>query len=233
MKDFVIVTGASGGLGRALVKQFALQGNYSIVGIGRNKTKLETLGKELKAFGGGCNYLAYTGDIRDEKFVATVMEELGKKGNIKMLINNACEVRFVSPTDNTSEVVDITLGGLKGMILCSTYALREMQKCGGKVINIMSTAAQKGNAGESAYCACKWGERGYTESLKAYYKGSNIKIMGVYPGGMNTSFFDKSPGYISKEKVATFSDPAEVAKIIICNALNDKLDIGDITVNRI
>lgn len=53
MKDFVIVTGASGGLGRALVKQFALQGNYSIVGIGRNKTKLETLGKELKAFGGG------------------------------------------------------------------------------------------------------------------------------------------------------------------------------------
>lgn len=171
--------------------------------------------------------------MQDEKFITTVINDISKIGNIKILINNACEVRFVNPTDNSSAVVDITLAGLKGMILCSTYVLRQMEKHGGKIINIMSTAAIKGNPGESAYCACKWGERGYTESLKAYYKGSRVKVMGVYPGGMNTPFFDKSASYIAKEKVATFSDPAEVAKVIVYNALNDKLDIGDLIVNRI
>ncbi len=48
--------------------------------------------------------------------------------------------------------------------------------------NAMSTAATRGNANESVYCATKWGERGYTESLKAAYKGTSVKIVGVCPG---------------------------------------------------
>ena len=53
----------------------------------------------------------------------------------------------------------------------------------------MSTAATRGNANESVYCATKWGEKGYTNSLKAAYKGSSVKIVGVYPGGIDTDFY--------------------------------------------
>lgn len=104
---------------------------------------------------------------------------------------------------------------------------------GGKIINIMSSAALKGNAGESVYCAAKWGVRGYAESLKAAYKGTNVKIMGVYPGGMDSPFWDKNRDYVPKEKSDKFLKTSEVAKIIVDNALNDKVFIADLTIERI
>ena len=45
---------------------------------------------------------------------------------------------------------------------------------------------------EQVYCATKWGERGYTKSLKVAYKGTSVKVVGVYPGGINTDFYKKS-----------------------------------------
>ena len=45
----------------------------------------------------------------------------------------------------------------------------------------MSSAALRGNKQESVYCATKWAERGYTESLKACYTGTKVQIYGVYP----------------------------------------------------
>ncbi len=58
----------------------------------------------------------------------------------------------------------------------------------------------KGNKQEALYCATKWGERGYTESLKATYKGTSVKIIGVYPGGMNTEFWRERIEIIFQKK---------------------------------
>ena len=96
----------------------------------------------------------------------------------------------------------------------------------------MSSAALKGNKNETVYCATKWGERGYTESLKAEYKGTSVKVVGVYPGGMNTNFWKDSRDYVSVEKSDTFMNPVDVAKVIMDNISYDSLNIADIMIER-
>lgn len=120
------------------------------------------------------------------------------------------------------------------MIYLSTHTLKTMEKTGGKIINIMSSAALRGNEKESVYCAVKWGERGYTESLKKYYNGSKVQIYGVYPGGINTNFYKHSRDYVSLEKQQTFMPAKDLAEVIFESIFNDKkLIVEDLIINRI
>ena len=102
-----------------------------------------------------------------------------------------------------------------------------------KIVNIMSSAALRGNKQESVYCATKWGEKGYTESLKACYKGTSVQVIGVYPGGINTNFYKDSRDYVSEEKQNSFMSPKDVAKTILDNTLNEtNLTVADIIIER-
>ena len=119
------------------------------------------------------------------------------------------------------------------MILCSTEALKISNEKDLRIVNIMSSAALKGNKNEALYCSAKWGERGYTESLKAAYKGSSVKVIGVYPGGMNTEFWNNNRNYVSEEKSNSFMNPASVATVILDNILNYRdLNVADIIIER-
>ena len=99
----------------------------------------------------------------------------------------------------------------------STNALKAMKDKGGTIVTILSTAALKGNPKESVYCAVKWGARGYCEALKANYKGSNIKVITVCPGGINTPFWKKNCGL--SPNVEKFMNPAELATVIYNNVI--------------
>ena len=119
------------------------------------------------------------------------------------------------------------------MMLLSGRTLRVKEEKDLKIVNIMSSAALRGNKQEAVYCATKWGERGYTESLKVAYKGTSVKVVGVYPGGINTNFYKNSRDYVSKEKQNTFMNPADVAKTILDNVLNEtNLTVADIVIER-
>lgn len=155
-------------------------------------------------------------------------------GNIIALFNNAGSPVFKFPTEYTAQDVDLCFEGLKGMIYLSANTLKVMEKTGGKIINIMSSAALRGNKQESVYCATKWAERGYTESLKACYTGTKVQIYGVYPGGINTDFYKNSRDYVSKEKQSTFMSAKDLAEIIYDNIFTDKkLVVEDLIINRI
>ncbi len=119
------------------------------------------------------------------------------------------------------------------MILFSTQCLKVKNEADLKIINIMSSAALRGNKQEAVYCATKWGERGYTESLKVAYKGTSVKVIGVYPGGINTNFYKNSRDYVSEEKQSSFMNPSDVAKTILDNVLNEtNLTVADIIIER-
>lgn len=102
-----------------------------------------------------------------------------------------------------------------------------------KIANILSTAALKGNVNESLYCAAKWGARGYTESLKSTFKNTNIKVISVCQGGMNTDFWDKNRDYVPKEKSSTWMDAKDVAKTIYENITNKNLNVSEIAIERV
>lgn len=88
-------------------------------------------------------------------------------------------------------------------------------------------------AADTAYCATKWGEKGYTQSLKAAYKGTSVKVVGVYTGGIETAFYRDSRDYVSEEKQCAFMDPGELARVILFNLVNDaNLTVSDILIER-
>ena len=221
MKDILIITGGTNGLGRAIV-DYSLHKDLVVCNLDREKSSINDE-----------NYKEFIGDISDEKFVEDSIKEILKLGNIKYLINNAGEPSFKLPSEYNKSDIDKCFKGLQGMILCSSNTLRVKNEKNLKIVNIMSSAALRGNKQESVYCATKWGEKGYTESLKAAYKGTSVKIIGVYPGGINTNFYKNSRDYVTVEKQSTFMNPNEVAKIICDNIFSDlNLNVADIIIER-
>ncbi|MCI9275960.1 MAG: SDR family oxidoreductase [Clostridia bacterium] len=226
-KGIVIITGGASGLGLELLKQF-IKKDYFVCNIDRDVERMKVLNNTYKD-----NYKGFIGDISDSKFVKDAIYEISNLGNIKILINNAGEPSFKLPTKYEKEDIDKCFEGLQGMILFSTEALKVKEEKDLKIVNIMSSAALRGNKQEAVYCATKWGERGYTESLKACYKGTSVKVIGVYPGGINTEFYKNSRDYVSEEKQSTFMNAGDVAKTIIDNVTNDtNLTIADIIIER-
>lgn len=69
--------------------------------------------------------------------------------------------------------------------------------------------------------------------MKVAYKGTSVKVIGVYPGGMNTEFWNDSREYVSEEKSNTFMSPENVAQVILDNVTNYKnLNVADIIIER-
>ncbi len=137
------------------------------------------------------------------------------------------------PTLYNKDDINKCFKGLEGMILLSTEVLKAKNENDLKIVNIMSLVALRGNKQEAVYCATKWGEKGYTESLKVAYKGTSVKVMGVYPGGINTDFYKNSRDYVSEEKQNSFMNPKDVAKTILDNVLNEtNLTVADIIIER-
>lgn len=64
-------------------------------------------------------------------------------------------------------------------------------------------------------------------------KGTSMKVVGVYPGGIDTAFYRDSRDYVSEEKQHTFMDPGELARVILFNLVNDaNLTVSDILIER-
>lgn len=226
-QDIIIITGGTSGLGLELVKK-CIEKGYMVCNIGRNSIKIQELNNQY-----GENHKGFVGDISDEEFVNNAIAEISRLGNIKVLINNAGEPAFKLPTEYEKDDINRCFKGLEGMILFSGKTLKVKEEKDLKIVNIMSSAALRGNRQEAVYCATKWGERGYTESLKVAYKGTSVKIIGVYPGGINTDFYKNSRDYVSQEKQNTFMNPVDVAKTILDNVLSEaNLTVADIVIER-
>jgi short-subunit dehydrogenase len=231
MAEITIITGGSSGLGLEIARQLASQ-KKNLALIARDKDKLMLVQKELQEHPVHRDILIFNGDISTQEFVTSVFSELGKSYSIEAVYNCAGVGVFCAPEENTEEGIKRAFdASLTGLILVSSAAIAAMKDCGGTIINTLSTAALKGNPGESVYCAAKWGARGFTEAIKAYTKGSAIRVIAVYPGGMNTPFW--SPDCGMQPNVEAFMDVKEVANQIVCAAEDKKsLYVSDITINR-
>ena len=227
-KNIAIVTGSALGLGYELASQLIDKG-WLVAGIDFNAERQAELTVQWPAD----SYRAYIGDITDEAFVKESVADIASLGHIDLLINNAGQPSFKVPTAYEAADIDKCLKGLKGMIL---WTVETLQVCGErdvKIAQIMSTAATRGNANESVYCATKWGEKGYTKSLQAAYKGTSVKVVAIYPGGIDTAFYRDSRDYVSEAKQHTFMQPGPLAEVILFNLINEaNLTVTDIEINR-
>ena len=174
----ILITGASGGIGRELVKKFvSLEGN--VMGTGTNAEKLDKLKKEypnikVKKF----NIAEHAGI---ETFIENVSLELG---GIDVLVNNAGvnkdNLSIRMSDEEWNKVIDINL---TSTFLLSKNAIKRMlKKKYGRIVNITSVVGHTGNLGQSNYSASKAAIIGMSKSLATEYAKKNITINCVSPG---------------------------------------------------
>ena len=229
MKTITIITGGHSGLGLEIAKIISMEGNVCVVGrdVGKLRISKEIISKEAKG-----DIVTYKADVSDENQVKDLFIHLSNY-NICKVINCAGVGRFGAPENiNTEMVIEQINSNLLSVIYMSANAINHMKDTGGTIVTILSTAALKGNPLESIYCATKWGAKGYCESLKTAYKGSNIKIITVCPGGINTGFWTDDCGL--NPNTSKFMNPEELAQVICFNiADKNTLMCSEIVIDKI
>jgi NADP-dependent 3-hydroxy acid dehydrogenase YdfG len=184
----VVITGASSGFGLEMARLFAGEG-AKVVMNGKDAKRLQEAGREV--FG---EKILIAGDISKEADVRKLFSDAVKKfGRVDFAINNAGHGIFKRVEETTEADWDAVLDvNLKGVFLCSREAagIMKMQKAG-HIINISSTAGLAGYDDGGAYCASKFGVRGFSQALAEEMKKFDVKVSVICPGAADTHFFDK------------------------------------------
>ena len=234
MKNITIITGGSKGLGKELAKEF-LKKKENVCLIARNKKDLKQTQNELSKMYEG-EVIIYSGDISDENFVKNFYADISKKYNINCLVNNAGVGRFGTIYENNLQMLEEIFSAIVyGTILMTTYALPYLKnnKDISKIVNIISQSALKPFKFESAYCSAKFAQDGFAKCLRAETFGTNIKVINVYPGGIDSPFWEQNRNYVNSNIQKTFAKPNEVANLIVENLYNrESLVIKDLVLEQ-
>ncbi len=204
----VIITGAGSGIGRATALGLARKGAFVVL-AGRRIEKLQALHDEIISFNKEC--LAVQTDVTSEAQVAHLFEETVKRfGHIDILINNAGRGLKAEIEDiDIKEWHDVLEVNLTGVFLCSKKALVSMKpQKSGHIITVGSIAGLYGTAGYAAYCAAKHGVTGFQRSLRWEARKHGIKVSTVFPGRVDTEFFDVYPDRPPKGQMLSATDLA-------------------------
>lgn len=215
----IVITGGGQGFGEALAESFVLERSRVVVSD-CDKENLAIISKNLPVD----HFLADVTSIEDLRSLGEYVFK--KYGTIDIWINNA----GIQIAPGLMENVDIQklrrLFDINffGYFYGCRIALSYMKKRGeGLIININSTAGLEGKPELSAYSSSKFAIRGLTESIRKEIKGSNIKIYGVFPGGIQTEIYKEKYPADFKE----YMEAAPVAKKVVKNlkAENPEMDL--------
>jgi len=174
----ILITGASGGIGKELVKKFVSLGG-NVLGSGTKTEKLDLLKKQYPNI--KVKKFDMSDDSRIEEFIDNVTLELG---GLDILINNAGinmdNLSLRMKDEEWKKVININL---TSTFLLSKYAIKKMLKNkSGRIVNITSVVGHTGNLGQSNYSASKSGIIGMSKSLAIEYAKKNITVNCVSPG---------------------------------------------------
>lgn len=229
-KDKVIViTGATGGVGRATAWEFAKQG-AKIALLARGLEQLEGTKKEVEQYGGTAIIIAV--DVADAEAVEAAAERIETElGPIDVWVNNAMNSVFAPFKEITNEefkrVTEVTY---LGQVYGTKAALKRMlARNKGSIVFVGSALAYRGIPLQSAYCGAKHGIQGFYDSLRTelMHDGSNIKTCMVQLPAMNTTQFgwvlSKLPN--KPRPVGKVYQPEVAARAIVYAAAHNRREI--------
>ena len=216
-KKNIIVTGASGGIGNAIIKKLSEAG-ANIIASGTRIEKLEELKKNFE----GLKILKFDISQSDkiEEFIENATNELG--GSLDGIVNNAGitqdNLAIRMSLDEWQKVININL---TSTFLMSKFAIKKMLKNkSGKIINITSVVGHTGNLGQVNYTASKAGIVAMSKSLAIEYAKKNININCISPGFIKTAMTDKIDDkfkevIMSKIPSARLGEPDDIANAVL------------------
>ena len=212
----VVITGASSGLGRACVHALTGRG-ARVFGLARRTDRLKEIERDI-----GDSFSGIPCDVTVEDSVADAFDRIySEAGRIDVLINNAGLGRFGRVDEFPAAEWDLLMKtNLRGMFLCTKAVVPVLRKqneeagFGGHIVNIASVAGLLGNPIIGAYNVTKFGVRGFSESLMKELRDDGIKVSCVYPGSIETEFFEVAEVEMSPNPMKVVDVAATIVHLI-------------------
>jgi NADP-dependent 3-hydroxy acid dehydrogenase YdfG len=227
----VLITGASRGIGAAiavkLARKFDAELRLSLCGrdleaLSRVQARIEEI-SSAQVFSGMCDVL---NEQSINEFVTAAQNALGP---IDALVNNAGLGRFKPVHEMSPETFDLVMNtNLRGVFLMTKAVLPQMKLRGScTIVTISSLAGRSGFENGAAYCASKFGVRGLMQSLFLEVRDFNIRVVTLFPGSVDTEFFDSLGGLKMNQPLmaSDVADAVYAAITIPSHATISELDI--------
>ena len=217
-KKSVLITGASRGIGKAILESFNKE--HFLVGTGTSDSSVENILKNIKSLGlEGAAFKLDLGNRDSIKELTSSLEE--KKIYPDILINNAGITRdnimLRMQEDEWDNVIDVHLNGQ--YLLIKSFLKKMVKNKWGRIINISSTSAVLGNKGQANYAAAKAGIEAMSRSLARELGSRNINVNCVAPGFIETDMTKEiSEGneelLASQIPLGRLGKPNEIAEVV-------------------
>jgi short-subunit dehydrogenase len=225
-----LITGATGGLGKEIAKEFAKNG-CNVFLTGQNNEKLVSLKKELENNEGKkidfeCADLSNIDEI--QRLVKKVRNSFS---NIDILVNCAGIFPVKLLSDSTIEDFEkcFSINVKASFILCKEFSQEMISNKWGRIVNIGSSSSYHGFKNTSVYCSSKHALLGLSRSLHNELKEYNVRTYCVSPGSIKTTMGKLVVG----QNYETFLDPKEIAQFIAHIILfNNEMISEEIRLNR-
>ncbi|WP_129790182.1 SDR family oxidoreductase [Promicromonospora panici] len=197
----VFVTGGSSGLGAALVDVLAAAGGTpAVLDVAEPSADVPFAAADLADPGAA------------QAAVDSLVEQVGPPDAVVTAAGiDACGPLLDIAPEDWERVVRVNLFGTVAVIRAVLPHLEERR---GTVVTVASTLALRGAGDATAYCASKWGIRGFTQALAAEYAG-RVGVTCLIPGGMRTPFFDGRTDQYKPGPDADLNDPAATAGAVL------------------
>ena len=215
-----LVTGGTRGIGKAICAEFLRQGAFVIAGY-TNEENAKKWRQEQVENGYGDQVDIIKGDVSNHEEVrAAIEEKIAKYGKIEILVNNAGITRDTTfkkmSYEQWSAVLNTNLGGL--FSVTQPIMLNMMEHGYGRIINMSSVNAQKGQIGQVNYSATKAGIHGFTKALAQETARQDITVNTVSPGYVATEMVSSMPQKVLDKIVANvpkgrLAQPEEIARL--------------------
>ncbi len=216
----VLVTGSSRGLGRAMAERFGNDGYRVAVHYVSSAGPAEEVAAAIRASGGEAQ--AFGADVADPEACQELIKSVTRHfGSLDVLVNNAGITRdglVLRMKDDDWQAVLNT--NLSSAFYLSRAALRGMLKSGtGRIINLTSVVAMRGNAGQANYISSKAGLIGLTRALATEYAAKGVTVNAVAPGFIESDMTaglsaELKDGYLQQIPAGRFGAPEDVAAVV-------------------
>lgn len=215
MKNLVVITGASSGIGEELAKQVSAQGHPLLL-LARRIEKLEAL--DLP------NTMCAKVDVTDkETFQSAINLAIDKYGPVDLLVNNA-GVMLLGQVDNqvSSEwqsMFDVNVMGLLNGMQTVLSSMKTRNT--GTIINISSIAGRKTFGNHAAYCGTKFAVHAISENVREEVADSNVRVITIAPGAVETELLSHTTSEDIKSGYESWKDDmgGALAPIDVSNAI--------------
>ena len=180
----VLITGASGGIGKEFARIFARE-NFDVIAVARSQDKLEILKIELEQF--GVQVQVVVQDLSVSGAGAAVFEQTG---DVDVLVNNAGFGEYGSfvktDWDKERRMIDLNIKALTE--LCDLYVKGMVDRGHGKIMNVASTAAFFPGPNMAVYFATKAYVLSFSEALSVELDGTGVSVSALCPGPTRSDF---------------------------------------------